>query len=74
VLGKGALSTVALCTCTRSGLHVALKIYPKSSLSAASLREVLAAWAAWCLARCSARSLLPVKRSTPVGGRFAWRR
>jgi len=46
VLGKGAMSTVALCTCTRSGLHVALKIYPKSCMSAASLREVLAAWAA----------------------------
>ncbi len=54
MLGKGAMSTVALCSCTRSGLHVALKIYPKSCMSAASLQEVLAAWATQCQAVCSA--------------------
>ncbi|KAK9837312.1 hypothetical protein WJX81_005473 [Elliptochloris bilobata] len=39
VLGEGAMSTVALCVCKRSGLRVALKMYHKSRMSAANYQQ-----------------------------------
>lgn len=40
VLGEGALSTVALCTCVRSRARLALKMYHKSRMTAASYQQV----------------------------------
>jgi len=40
VLGEGAMSTVVQCTCSQSGLPVALKMYHREKLNSLNVRQV----------------------------------